>query len=180
MEASLHAGAYDAACFHAQQAAEKYLKAFLTHHDRDFPYTHNLTRLAELCATVDDSFRSLMPQLASLTPYAVQLRYDAEFWPIRQVAEEAGATALSVRDFVLRRSPESRRWPLWTKPRKPCSQVRVLLDECVPTQVKSELIGHDGRTVGRMGWAVNGVNLKKGRLVGGKVTYVHRRLWPGA
>jgi len=31
--------------------------------------------------------------------------------------------------------------------------MRVLLDECVPTQVKSELIGHDVRTVGRMGWA---------------------------
>lgn len=31
--------------------------------------------------------------------------------------------------------------------------MRVLLDECVPIQVKSSLIGHDVRTVGRMGWA---------------------------
>ncbi len=31
MDASLKAGALDAACFHAQQAAEKYLKAYLTH-----------------------------------------------------------------------------------------------------------------------------------------------------
>ena len=29
MDASLNAGALDAACFHAQQAAEKCLKAFL-------------------------------------------------------------------------------------------------------------------------------------------------------
>ncbi len=31
--------------------------------------------------------------------------------------------------------------------------MRVLLDECVPNQVKSELVGHEVRTVGRMGWA---------------------------
>lgn len=33
LDATLGATALDAACFHAQQAAEKYLKAFLTHHD---------------------------------------------------------------------------------------------------------------------------------------------------
>ena len=42
MDASLNAGALDAACFHAQQAAEKCLKAFLLYHGKDFPYTHNL------------------------------------------------------------------------------------------------------------------------------------------
>lgn len=31
--------------------------------------------------------------------------------------------------------------------------MRVLLDECVPNQVMSSLVGHDVRTVGRMGWA---------------------------
>ena len=31
--------------------------------------------------------------------------------------------------------------------------MRVLLDECVPYQVKSSLAGHEVRTVGRMGWA---------------------------
>lgn len=30
--------------------------------------------------------------------------------------------------------------------------MRVLLDECVPYQVRSSLVGHDVRTVGRMGW----------------------------
>ena len=29
-------------CFHAQQAVEKYLKAFLVHHNIDFPRTHDL------------------------------------------------------------------------------------------------------------------------------------------
>jgi hypothetical protein len=31
--------------------------------------------------------------------------------------------------------------------------MRVLLDECVPIQIKSNLVGHEVRTVGRMGWA---------------------------
>lgn len=42
MEASFDVGAYDATCFHAQQAAEKYLKAFLFHAEIAFPFTHNL------------------------------------------------------------------------------------------------------------------------------------------
>ena len=33
---------YDAACFHAQQVTEKYLKAFLQEHGQAFPKTHNL------------------------------------------------------------------------------------------------------------------------------------------
>jgi HEPN domain-containing protein len=31
---------YDAVCFHAQQCAEKYLKAFLQEHERNIPKTH--------------------------------------------------------------------------------------------------------------------------------------------
>ncbi len=77
LEATLRATAFDAACFHAQQAAEKYLKAFLTHHDAPFPYTHNLAKLLELSAQIDPSFRPLLPRVEPLTPYAVRPRYDA-------------------------------------------------------------------------------------------------------
>ncbi|MFQ5859583.1 MAG: HEPN domain-containing protein, partial [Anaerolineae bacterium] len=47
---------YDAACFHAQQTAEKYLKAFLQEHGVAFPKTHNLIELLELCRPVDATF----------------------------------------------------------------------------------------------------------------------------
>ena len=48
---------YDGACFHAQQCAEKYLKALLTYHAIDFPRTHDLTELAALLPTLfDDTF----------------------------------------------------------------------------------------------------------------------------
>jgi len=36
------------ACFHAQQAAEKYLKALLTWHQIEFPKTHDIEQLLEL------------------------------------------------------------------------------------------------------------------------------------
>ncbi len=105
MEASLAAQALDAACFHAQQMAEKCLKAFLAHRGVAFPYTHNLTKLIEMGAGFDASFRSLLPSVAPLTPYAVELRYDDSFWPSQQVAEEARASALAVLQFVLDRLP---------------------------------------------------------------------------
>ena len=34
----------------AQQCSEKHLKAYLVFHRIDFPYTHNIARLVELCA----------------------------------------------------------------------------------------------------------------------------------
>ena len=41
--------ALDAACFHAQQAAEKLLKAYLIWREVDFPFTHNLSTLLLRC-----------------------------------------------------------------------------------------------------------------------------------
>jgi HEPN domain-containing protein len=106
MDASIEAGVFDAACFHAQQTAEKCLKAFLIHKGVTFPYSHNLAKLVELCAETDPSFRALDPKAPGLTPYAMELRYDNSFWPSREIAEEARATALAVRDFVLLRLPK--------------------------------------------------------------------------
>jgi len=105
LDASLSAGALDAACFHAQQAAGKYLKAFLPHKGIVFPYVHNLSKLVELCAGPEASFQSLIKTVEPLTPYAVELRYDHEFWPGREEAEEAKALAGAVRDFVMKKLP---------------------------------------------------------------------------
>jgi HEPN domain-containing protein len=106
MEVTLKAGSLDGSCFHAQQAAEKYLKSFLSYHDRPFPHTHNLTDLTIICAGIDATFHSLAPIAAELTPYAVRLRYDDSFWPARDVAEQACDSARTVQHFVLSRLPE--------------------------------------------------------------------------
>jgi HEPN domain-containing protein len=106
IDALLSAGAFDTACFHAQQAAERALKAYLLSKDTEFPPTHNLSKLVELCSRLDASFGSLMALVESLTPYAVELRYDDEFWPSEEVAQEARRSALAVKQFVMDRLPE--------------------------------------------------------------------------
>ena len=103
MNASLNAGALDAACFHAQQAAEKYLKSFLASKDVAFPHTHNLSKLLDACSVIDPSLRELLETAATLTPYAVELRYDFEFWPTKEAAQEARTAAIAVRDAIAAR-----------------------------------------------------------------------------
>lgn len=107
MEASLEAGALDAACFHAQQAVEKNLKAYLIFAGKNFPHTHNLAKLVEICVQADPSFGSLLPLVEPLTPYAVELRYDDEFWPTIQTAQEASASAQRVRQLVRQKLPDA-------------------------------------------------------------------------
>lgn len=97
--------ALDMACFHAQQAAEKCIKAYLTAHEVEFPFIHNLEKLVELCARVDSSFMTIKTSAQELTPYAVELRYDDEFWPSGETAREALDAATTIRDFVLERLP---------------------------------------------------------------------------
>lgn len=105
MNASLNAGALDAACFHAQQAAEKYLKSFLASKDVAFPHTHNLSKLLDACVALDPSLEHLSETAAMLTPYAVELRYDFEFWPTGEAAEAAQRAAVAVRDAIAPNSP---------------------------------------------------------------------------
>lgn len=69
---------YDAACFHAQQVAEKYLKAWLQEQCVIFPRTHSLIVLLELCLPLDASFEFLRDGLILLERYAVQYRYPGE------------------------------------------------------------------------------------------------------
>jgi HEPN domain-containing protein len=48
---------YDATCFHAQQMAEKYLKAFLQEHLIPAPRTHDLVELLFLCLPIEQPLR---------------------------------------------------------------------------------------------------------------------------
>ena len=100
LRAAISVGSYDTACFHAQQAAEKALKAFLIHAGIEYPFTHNLLKLTKLCATVDGNFAALDATVETLTPFAVELRYDAEFWPEEADALDAERRAQEVVDKV--------------------------------------------------------------------------------
>ena len=68
---------YRLIAYHAQQCAEKYLKAYLVCHRIDFPYTHNISRLLELC---EESSRwpEKIYEAEELTPFAITARYPGE------------------------------------------------------------------------------------------------------
>ena len=70
---------YDSACFHAQQCAEKYLKACLQEATVHFPKTHYLIRLLELLLPSLASLGVLRPRLTGLNIYAVDIRYPGDF-----------------------------------------------------------------------------------------------------
>ena len=63
------------AVFHAQQAAEKALKAFLAWHDLPFKRTHDLVELLRQCTSVEPNFATLEETAQILTPYAITGRY---------------------------------------------------------------------------------------------------------
>ena len=65
----------DIVCFHLQQCIEKYLKAILIELDQKFPRTHDLEHLLELISKVQPLLAVYRPIVASLTDFAVEVRY---------------------------------------------------------------------------------------------------------
>lgn len=69
---------YDAACFHAQQCAEKDLKAILQKSDSESPRTHNLTALLDLVLPTNPALADLRPSLEYLNLFSVTVRYPGD------------------------------------------------------------------------------------------------------
>ena len=86
-------------CFHAQQAAEKAIKALLIRNGIQFPYVHDLaallTRLERATGDLPDSIR----QAERLTQFAVEARYPGTAPP---VGEEKYQEAVKLADEVVR------------------------------------------------------------------------------
>ena len=95
-----------AAGFHAQQAGEKVLKAYLTWRDEPFERTHSLVALVARCLPFDATFGNLRSAATTLTPYAVALRYPGDLPELTPAeAEEVLTLAQEVWKFVLARLP---------------------------------------------------------------------------
>ena len=62
-------------CFHAQQAAEKALKAFLHHRTENVPRVHSLSKLVAMCSKHDRTFLRLKTIALSLDRYYIPTRY---------------------------------------------------------------------------------------------------------
>ena len=62
-------------CFHAQQGAEKYLKARIAEAGLPIRKTHDLEMLLDLLIPLEPGWVSLRTALQDLTDYAVDVRY---------------------------------------------------------------------------------------------------------
>ncbi len=88
--------------FHCQQAAEKFLKAFLVNHQVDFPKTHDIEELLNITSTVDEALAESLRDAITLNPYGVDIRYPGDFPAISlKEAKTALELAKKVRTALL-------------------------------------------------------------------------------
>lgn len=85
--------------YHAQQCAEKCLKAYLVFSDIDFPFTHNISALLELCPPSADWSREL-DDAKALSVYAITARYPGTYKVTKKNALQAVEIAERVRAAV--------------------------------------------------------------------------------
>lgn len=69
---------YDAVCFHAQQCAEKYLKARLSEAGIEFAKIHDLVALLHQALEVEPFWEIYRIDLSFLSDFAVTFRYPGE------------------------------------------------------------------------------------------------------
>lgn len=97
---------WDIVCFHAQQAAEKSLKAALIARGLNPPRTHDLLALVTLCDEAGIDVSDLEPHCRGLVRYAVASRYpDPVLEPDRTAGQAAIASARMVSEAIRRQLP---------------------------------------------------------------------------
>lgn len=69
---------YDGACFHAQQCAEKYLKACLCEAGIKFAKIHDLVTLLEQVLAAEPAWEVYREDMAYISGFAVDFRYPGD------------------------------------------------------------------------------------------------------
>jgi HEPN domain-containing protein len=87
---------WDAVCFHAQQAVEKYLKALLQQEEISFTKTHDLSVLLNLVLRVFPELKELSEDLEWLSAFSIEFRYPGE-----EATQQEAGSALAVMDRSL-------------------------------------------------------------------------------
>ncbi len=93
------APSYDVICFHAQQCAEKYLKALLAQSQIPFRAIHDLEVLLGLVIPVSPDLNTIRDKFLMLNDYAVEFRYPGES-AIKEEAQAAVGAMRITRAFV--------------------------------------------------------------------------------
>ncbi|MBI1864935.1 MAG: HEPN domain-containing protein [Nitrospirae bacterium] len=91
---------FDAACFHAHQCVEKYLKARLAEEGKSLPKTHDLSALLDLLLPLEPKWIRFRQELDVLTDLGIEVRYPGVFAEIedaRRAVETAGEVRQAAR-----------------------------------------------------------------------------------
>jgi len=93
----------NSACFHAQQASEKYLKSILQEKGADILKTHDMMLLTDAAGKFVPEITAIKQKLAALTVYAVAARYpfeDAQKEDALEAIETASICRMIIRKFL--------------------------------------------------------------------------------
>jgi HEPN domain-containing protein len=87
------------ACFHCQQAVEKFLKAFLIANEVEIKKTHNIEFLLSECGEIDSEFAAIEPK--NLSDFGVDVRYPGDMYiPSDNETIQYKRIALSIKELV--------------------------------------------------------------------------------
>ncbi|HBE77747.1 MAG TPA: hypothetical protein DDW65_08160 [Firmicutes bacterium] len=91
----------DLICFHCQQSAEKYLKAYLILLNIQFKKSHSLIYLLDLLAEKESVLDSLYETAEILEDYGVEVRYPGDWTQLTaEDIHEAYQAALKIKEFI--------------------------------------------------------------------------------
>ncbi|MBW8049211.1 MAG: HEPN domain-containing protein [Cytophagales bacterium] len=92
----------DNICFHCQQTAEKYIKAYLVSLNIDFKEIHDLYYLLDLISNRKDFNDDLYNCIDKFENFAVEVRYPGDSYePSLEDAKTAYQTAVKVKNIIL-------------------------------------------------------------------------------
>jgi HEPN domain-containing protein len=98
-------GDYSDACFMAEQATQKALKAFLIGHGHRSVPIHSVAQLAERCAQIDPAFTVHITAGRVLDQYYIPTRYPDALappaLPFESYTQEQGSTAVAAAQAIV-------------------------------------------------------------------------------
>ncbi len=93
---------YFPCAFHCQQAAEKFLKAYLVRHQIEFRKTHDLDQLLRLASQAEPALQEELASCGWLSPFGVEFRYPGDYPEVNwATAQYALTQAKRVRQVIM-------------------------------------------------------------------------------
>lgn len=88
-------------CYHCQQSAEKFLKAYLIFKNIAPKKTHDLEELFKECRKFDEKFTFIEDECSNLTDFAVNTRYPYEMNLTLEDTKKAVKDAEKIKEYIL-------------------------------------------------------------------------------